>query len=83
MIIENESQHKGEFTKELIQQVFQDVFYRDSQSKTRIPSITKEEWIEDGQLYHSWKIGTGSSIVYCGDEGLEQFHKAMKQINEL
>lgn len=46
---------------------------------TRIPSIKHYVWEEDGQKYSSWKIDTGSSIINCGDTGMELFEKALKE----
>lgn len=77
-----QNMQKGNFTINLLRSVYEDLFYNKPITKTREPSIEHYEWEEDGQKYSSWKIDTGSAVIWTGDAGKELFDKALKeQIN--
>ena len=60
------------FSKEKMEEVFREI-YKDGLG------IEKCEWIEDGQLCHTWKVTTGRGTMYTTDAGIEQMNKAMKE----
>jgi len=68
-----------EFSKEKMEKVFQEI-YKDAPSL-----LERQEWIEDGQICHTWKINTGTHssgrqvVGYTNDAGAAQIHEAMKR----
>lgn len=70
-------------SKEEVEEVIKDILYgkeNDTDTKPRVPSIKHYEWEEDGEKFSSWKIDTGDMILNCGDNGMELFEKALKDI---
>lgn len=45
----------------------------------RSPGMQRHEWIEDGQLYHTWKIKSGRGYIYTNDVGIQQLNDAIKR----
>ena len=48
--------------------------------KEEEPLIKNEKWVENGEQYSAWKIGTGGrGTVYTGDAGAAMVQKAMEE----
>jgi len=60
-------------TKERIEEVFKKL------SKEEEPWFQKQEWVEDGQICHSWKVKTGRGYIHTNDAGMEQINQTIKQ----
>lgn len=61
-------------TQESVEKVMRELFIDEK------ALIEKCEWVEDGQLCHTWKInGFDGRVTYTNDAGVQQLNDAIKR----